>query len=338
LVLLVVQSPGSASVNVVSAVTGVTGPLLWTVALPVTVKALPAVPLAGDDAVEAVTFRSVLAVTAVVELALVMLLLAPLDSATCNWSGVTEAVELKLWLEGPVHVTDQMAAAGVAVDCTSRTFCTVAGFALLVVQSPGRSSVKVTSAVTGVTGPLLWTVALPLTVKGVPALAVAGAVAVEAVTLRSAEAVIGVTSLFDPLLLAGFVSTTCCWSTTREVLTVNVWFEGFVQVTFHETGLPGTVVPEDTARDVFCTVSGFVDGVVQPPGITSVNVVSTFTGPNGPLLWSTAEPVTGKGVPAVALAGEFTVTLLTFGSAFTRMLVVRGLLVPELLAAFGSLT
>jgi hypothetical protein len=83
-VLLVVQSPGSASVNVVSTVTGVTGPLLWRVAFPFTVNGAPVFAEAGEDAVEAATFTSVLAVIAVVALALVMLSLPVLESTTCS--------------------------------------------------------------------------------------------------------------------------------------------------------------------------------------------------------------------------------------------------------------
>jgi hypothetical protein len=71
-------------VKVVSTFAGVTGPLLWTVALPVTVNGVPAVAVAGEEAVDAVTFTSALAVTAVVELTLVMLLLLELESTTCS--------------------------------------------------------------------------------------------------------------------------------------------------------------------------------------------------------------------------------------------------------------
>jgi hypothetical protein len=83
-VLLVVQSPGRDSVNVVSTSTGVTGPLLWIVALPLTVKAVPALAEAGDDALEAETFTSVVAFTAVVALLLAIVLFAAAESAT--WS------------------------------------------------------------------------------------------------------------------------------------------------------------------------------------------------------------------------------------------------------------
>jgi hypothetical protein len=82
LVLLVVQSPGSDSVRVVSTFTGVTGPLLWIVALPLTVKALPAFAEAGADALEAVTLTSVTALIAVLALLLPSELLPVAESAT----------------------------------------------------------------------------------------------------------------------------------------------------------------------------------------------------------------------------------------------------------------
>jgi hypothetical protein len=249
LVLLVVQSPGSASVNVVSALTGVTGPLLWIVALAFTEKGLPAVLEAGEDAVDAETLMSVVAETAVVSFALVMLLLALLESRTCCWSITTDAAELKSWLEAPVQVTDQEAFRGVAVDWASDVFWIVTGLALLVVQSPGRASVKVVSAMTGVTGPLLWTVAAPSTVKAVPAFADAGAEAVEAVTLMSVEAFTAVMALaLASELLAGAESTTWSWSIAADAVEVKLWFDGPVQVTDQEA-LMG--VATDCAREVF---------------------------------------------------------------------------------------
>jgi hypothetical protein len=51
-----------------------------------------------------------------------------------------------------------------------------------------------------------------------------------------------------------------------------------------------------------------------------------------------AELVTVNGVPAVPVGGDVADTALTFGSALTRMLVVRGLLVFELLPGVGSVT
>jgi hypothetical protein len=120
--LLVVQSAGIARVKVVSTVAGVTGPLLWIVALPETVKAVPVFAVAGDEAVDAVTFTSVSALMPVVVLLLVMLLFAEFESVTCSWSTATAAVDVKLWFEGPVQVTDQEALTGVAVDCASDVF------------------------------------------------------------------------------------------------------------------------------------------------------------------------------------------------------------------------
>jgi hypothetical protein len=118
-----------------------------------------------------------------------------------------------------------------------------------------------------------------------PAVAVAGAVAVEAVTFTSVLAVTAVVALaLVMLLFAGFVSTTCCWSTAIVPVTEKAWLDGLVQVTDQEAGLPGTVTAEETANEVFCTTCGFVDEVVHPGGSVSERVVSTFTGPYGPLL------------------------------------------------------
>jgi hypothetical protein len=119
------------------------------------VKAVPALAEAGDEAVDADTLMSVDALTAVVELALVMLLLPVFESSMCCWSIEADAADEKLWFEAPVHVTDQDAFTGVAVDCARDVFCTVTGLVLLVVQSPGSVRVNVVSTLTGVTGPLL---------------------------------------------------------------------------------------------------------------------------------------------------------------------------------------
>jgi hypothetical protein len=79
-----VQSGGSKSANVVTAFTGLTGPLLWIVALPLTVNGSPALAEAGEEAVAAVTFTSAVAKTAVVPVLLVIELLLPFESTT--WS------------------------------------------------------------------------------------------------------------------------------------------------------------------------------------------------------------------------------------------------------------
>jgi hypothetical protein len=122
----------------------------------------------------------------------------------------TAAVELKLWLEGFVHVTDHDTLTGVAVDCAKDVSWTVTGFVLVVVQSPGSVSVNVVSTLTGVTGPLLWIVALPLTVKAVPAFTDAGEVAPDAATFTSVVALIAVVVLLlASELLPVAESTTC---------------------------------------------------------------------------------------------------------------------------------
>jgi hypothetical protein len=217
--------------------------------LPLTVKATPTLADAGDDAVDAVTLTSVVALTAVVALTLVMLLLAELESTTWSWSTAIEAVEVKLWLDGPVQVTDQEAFRGVAVDWASEVFWTVTGLVLLVVQSPGNASVNVVSTTAGVTGPLLWTVALPVTVKATPTLAEAGADAVDAVTFTSVLAVTAVVALtLVRLLLRELESTTWSWSTAKEAVDVKLWFDGPVHVTDQEA-FRGVAV--DWASDVF---------------------------------------------------------------------------------------
>jgi hypothetical protein len=209
-VLLVAQSPGKLSVSVVSTFTGVTGPLLWIVALPETIKAVPTFAVAGLDADAADTLMSVRPEIPVVVLLLVIELFAEVESARWSWSIATEAVEAKLWLEAPVQVTDQEVFTGAPTDCASGVFWTVTGLGLLVVQSRGIARVKVVSAFTGVTGPLLWIVALPLTVKGVPAFAFAGDEADEAVTLMSVRALIPVfEGALVMLSLAELESVTC---------------------------------------------------------------------------------------------------------------------------------
>jgi len=62
-------------------------------------------------------------------------------------------------------------------------------------------------------------------------------------------------------------------------VTESVWLEGSVQVTDQLSGLAGTVVAVEVASDVFWTVCGFVDEVVQSVGRLRVKVVSTFVGP-----------------------------------------------------------
>ena len=85
-------------------------------------------------------------------------------------------------------------------------------------------------------------------------------------------------------------------------------------------------------------VAGLGSAVVQSGGSKRLSVVSTFTGLNGPLLCRVALPFTVNGEPAVTDGGSDVVAPVTFTSAFARMFTLRGGLVPELLAPFGSVT
>jgi hypothetical protein len=86
------------------------------VALPLTVNGVPASAEAGEDALEAETLTSVEAFTAVTALALVIELFPEAESTTWSWSIAAAAVEVKVWFDGPVQVTDQEVATGVATD------------------------------------------------------------------------------------------------------------------------------------------------------------------------------------------------------------------------------
>jgi hypothetical protein len=114
-----------------------------------TLKATPAALDAGDVTETLLTLMSELPVMFVLELPLALLLL-PIGSLTCNWSIATEAVMAKVWLDGVVQVTDQLAPlTGVAVEVGSDVFWMVCGLAEPVVQSAGRLSVKAVSAFAG---------------------------------------------------------------------------------------------------------------------------------------------------------------------------------------------
>ncbi len=76
---------------------------------------------------------------------------------------------------------------------------------------------------------------------------------------------------------------------------------------------------------------------MQSSGALNVNVVSTLTGPYGPLLWRVAEAVTLKGALMAMELGATTVTPVTFTSAAVVMLVLA-LPEPELLPELESLT
>jgi hypothetical protein len=115
------------------------------------------------------------------------------------------------WLDGFGQVTVQPTPRGVAVDPGRDVFCTVTGFGLLVVQpAPGRS-VNVVSTLTGLTGPLLCSVAPPTTPKGTPAVTEGGRLTVAAVTFTSVVALTAVVPVLLVIeLLPPFESLT--WS------------------------------------------------------------------------------------------------------------------------------
>jgi hypothetical protein len=125
----------------------------------------------------------------------------------------------------------------------------------------------------------LWRVAVAVTLKGLFIAAWAGAVTATLCTLMSAVAVTVVLALPVALLLLVLGSETWSWSMAAVAETENEWAEGDVQVTDQVAGLAGTGVAVDTARLVFCTVTGLVEDVVQSPGRLRVRVVSTLVGP-----------------------------------------------------------
>jgi hypothetical protein len=120
--------------------------------------------------------------------------------------------------------------------------------------------------------------AFEVTVNGVLAGIVPGAVNETPFTLMSDVAVMLVLAPPLALSLPEFGSLTCNWSAAIVALAEKLWVEGLVQVTDQVAGLAGTVVANDAGSDVFCTVSGFADEVAVP-GMLSVNVVSASVGP-----------------------------------------------------------
>jgi len=312
---------------------------LWTLADALTLNGAPAAFDAGDDTVTLLTFRSDVRVTDHTPLLLAELFPAA-GSLTWSWSTAAEAVTVRVWLDGSVHVTDQLAGlAGTvaAADMARDVFCTVCGFAELVVQSAGRLRLKVVSTLAGPYGPLLCTMALDVTVNGVPAGTVPAPTSVTLFTFMSDVAVMFVLELPPALLLPLAGSLTCSWSAATDAVTEKLWLEGPVQVTDQVSGLAGTVTAVEAASDVSCTVCGFADDVVQSAGMLSVNVVSAFVGLDGPLLCTLAEAVTLNAVPAAFDAGDDTVTLFTLRSDVVVMFVVA---VPPPLSfpVVGSLT
>ena len=98
---------------------------------------------------------------------------------------------------------------------------------------------------------------------------------------------------------------------TAFAVVVKLWADGLVQLTFQ---LPTTADIKETPSIVFCTVCGFGDRELQSGGRLSVSVVSTFVGPNGPLLCRVALALTANGLPAFAEGGPFITTLATLMS------------------------
>ena len=126
---------------------------------------------------------------------------------------------------------------------------------------------------------MLWTLAAALTLKGEPTPFEAGLATLTLATFRSDELVMFVEELPPAPLFAPLGSLTWSWSMAAEALTGKVWLDGVEQVTDQVSGLAGTVAAMEVASDVFWTVCGFADDVVQSPGRLSVKVVSEFVGP-----------------------------------------------------------
>ena len=168
-----------------------------------------------------------------------------------------------------------------------------------------------------------------------PALAFAGALTEVVVTLMSAVEPTSVVPLPAALLLAAFESVRCNWSIAAVAVTWNWWLDGVVQVTAQFT--LDVVVAIETASDVFCTVCGLPDDVVQSGGRLIEKVASVLAGPTGPLLCSVAVAETLNGVPAEALVGAVTAARTVLTSVVAVMLAVL-LPVPLLLALLGSAT
>ena len=147
----------------------------------------------------------------------------------------------------------------------------------MAVQSAGTERASVASALTGVSRPLLWTVAVTVATNVAPTLAETG---VDTDTLDTFRSAVDVTAVFAVLLalsLAPFESETCCWSIVAAASTVKTWLDGLVQVTDQDTG--GVTTAVETASEVSWTVVGLASPVEQSPGRLRVNVVSTLVGP-----------------------------------------------------------
>ena len=125
----------------------------------------------------------------------------------------------------------------------------------------------------------MWTVAEAVTLNADPAAFEGGDDTLTLLTFRSDVRVTDVTALMLAESLAGVGSLTWSWSRAADAVTEIVWLDGSVHVTDQLSGLAGTVVATEVGSEVFCTACGFVDEVVQSGGRSSVNEVSTVTGP-----------------------------------------------------------
>jgi hypothetical protein len=119
----------------------------------------------------------------------------------------------------------------------------------------------------------------PVTLNAAPTFAEPGLDNETLLTFTSEEATMFVFEVFERVLLLDVGSSTWIWSIATVAFTEKLCADGFVQVTDHVAGEVGTVVATDVASDVFCTVVGFGEPVVQSLGSVNVRVVSTLVGP-----------------------------------------------------------
>ena len=327
-----VQSAGVLRLRVESTFTGVTPPLLCSVAVIVTLNAVFVFALAGDEAVTLETFTSDVPVTAVVALPCPLLFVG-VGSLTWSWSTATLASPVNWWLEGELQVTDQVALTGEAVLVASAVLSTACVVFGVFVQSAGTLRLRVASALTG-PAPLLCRLAATLTLNAVAAGEVAGAVTVTALTLRSACARIAVVALPLPLSFPGVGSLTWSWSMLTAAEPLKAWFELLEQLT-DQVALTGAATLGASA--VSCTVCAPPGVLVQSPGTVRSSVVSVFTGFTVPLLWMFALTVTLKEAPALAEGGAETEALLTLTSD-VAWIAVEPLPEPLLFKVSGSFT
>jgi hypothetical protein len=148
-----------------------------------------------------------------------------------------------------------------------------------VVQSAGSVRDRLASTFVGPKAPLLWSTAEAVTLKAEPAFADAGLDTETLETFTSEVASMFVFELLEPALFPGVGSETCNWSIDAVAVTERLWADGLVQVTDQLAGDAGTVVAVEMTRDVFWTVCGLAEPVVQSAGRVRANAVSTLAGP-----------------------------------------------------------